>query len=103
MQTCTAFVADVEKAVKEKCVTIEALCEKWGTPEVKPRHKVATLADLNGNDISSIQQQQQQVERKAKPTGDDDDDSLGTEESLDRNLGGEPNVDGKGGGDGRYS
>jgi hypothetical protein len=104
LQTCTVFVADVEKAVKEKCVTLETLCEKWGTPEVKPKHKVASLGDLKGNDISSIQQQQQQqVQRKAKPTGADDDDSLDDDDSIDRNLGGEPNVDGKGGGDGRYS
>jgi len=106
LQTCTTFVADVEKAVKEKCVTIELLCERWDTPEVKPKHKVVTLGDLKGNDISSQQQQQQQVERKlkAKPTGGDD-DSLDDDDdlSVDRNLGGEPNVDGKGGGDGRYS
>lgn len=98
LATCTRFVADVEKAVKEKCVTIETLCEKWGTPEVKPKPKVVSLGDVKG-DISA--QQQEQVPRRSQPTGADG-DSI-DDDSIDRDLGGEPNADGRPGGDGRYN
>ena len=86
------------RAVKEKCVTIETLCEKWGTPEVKPKPKVVSLGDVKG-DISA--QQQEQVPRRSQPTGADG-DSI-DDDSIDRDLGGEPNSDGRPGGDGRYN
>ena len=97
LATCVAFVADVERAVKEKCVTIEGLCELWGTPEVKPKPQVIGLAQLGDLDKVGAPGERS----RARPTGGDDGDSL-DDDSVDRNLGGEPNIDGQAGGDGRY-
>ena len=100
LQTCCAFVADVEKGIKEKCVSLEHLCEIWGTPQIKPRKQVVGLGQV---DLEQVQKASDQVERKMRPTGHRDDDSdLDDDLSVDRDLGGEPHPDSRPGGDGRY-
>ena len=100
LQTCVTFVADVERAVKEKCVTIEGLCELWGTPEVKPKPQVVGLAQLGEVNLEKVGAPGEKS--RARPTGGDDGDSLDDDDSIDRDLGGEPNTDARPGGDGRY-
>merc|ERR1719453_517628 len=93
LQTCCAFVADVETAVREKCVSLEHLCELWGTPEVKPRKQVVGLGQVDLEKVNSeaASAANRQVERKLRPTGDDSD--IDDDLSVDRDLGGEPNPD----------
>ena len=104
LQTCLAFVADVERAVKEKCVTIHALCDLWGCPEAAPpKPKVVGLAQLGEVDLDKAAENAEKP-RRARPTGGGDGDSMDEDsiEDRDRNLGGEPNADHRPGGDGRY-
>lgn len=100
LQTCLAFVADVERAVKEKCVTIHGLCEVWGTPEAAPpKPQVVGLAQLGEINLEKVGAAGEKP--RARPAAGGDGDSM-DDDSIDRDLGGEPNIDARPGGDGRY-